>query len=73
MANLRPFLSDVAALDPSSVTLACGPFYGIAQHFSLHHGSVPLEIIGRVKAHVIAINKFAWPVTNSWVLISSTD
>ena len=23
----------------------CGPFYGIAQHFSLHHDSVPVEIM----------------------------
>ena len=30
-----------------------------------------LKLCGRVKAHVIAINKFAWPVTHSWVLISS--
>ena len=32
-----------------------------------------LKLCGRVKAHLIAINKFAWPVTHSWVLISSTE
>ena len=32
-----------------------------------------LKLCGCVKAHVRAINKFAWPVTHSWVLISSTD
>ena len=32
-----------------------------------------LKLCGRIKAHIIAINKFAWPETHSWVLISSTD